>query len=70
KMENDSLKMKPRIINEKTIPAVTGMGLRDAVYLLENLGLNVEISGVGRVVRQSILAGTPARGQSIRLFLD
>lgn len=70
KMENDSLKMKPRIIKEKTIPAVTGMGLRDAVYLLENLGLNVEISGVGRVVRQSILAGTPARGQSIRLFLD
>ncbi len=39
------------------MPDVVGMGLRDAVYLLENSGLTVHYSGHGRVVRQSPKAG-------------
>ena len=67
--ENDRLELAPRRISRKLVPNVTGMGLRDAVYLLENLGLIVEFSGVGKVKRQSIKAGTTNRGQTIRLTL-
>jgi cell division protein FtsI (penicillin-binding protein 3) len=35
------------------VPDVRGMSLRDAVYLLENNGLRVKISGKGKVLRQS-----------------
>lgn len=40
------------------MPNVTGLGLRDALYLLENLGLRVKASGKGKVVRQSVAPGT------------
>lgn len=40
-----------------TMPDITGYGLRDAVYRLERMGLNVKTSGYGRVVSQSIPAG-------------
>ncbi len=42
-----------------SIPDVRGMGARDAVHLLENLGLEVTIQGRGKVVEQSIAVGTP-----------
>ena len=67
--KNNRLDLAPRRISRKLIPNVTGMGLRDAVYLLENLGLLVEFSGVGKVKRQSIKAGTANRGQTIKLTL-
>ncbi len=39
------------------IPDVTGMGARDAVYLLENRGVRVKIEGRGKVTTQSLPAG-------------
>ena len=39
-------------------PNVVGMGLKDAVYLLENMGLKVTATGRGRVMNQSLAAGT------------
>lgn len=39
------------------VPDVTGMGARDAVYVLESRGVKVRIEGRGRVVSQSIPAG-------------
>jgi len=51
---NDSLKIRRRSIPEKQVPNVVGMGLRDALYLLENKGL---------------IPGTRIRGQEIKLFL-
>jgi len=42
------LKMQPGLV-----PDVRGMSLRDAIYLLENKGLRVKISGKGKVLRQS-----------------
>ena len=39
-------------------PNVVGMGLKDAVYLLENMGLTVTATGRGRVMNQSLIAGT------------
>ena len=40
-----------------TIPNVKGMGLRDAMYLLESNGLKVGVSGSGKVTSQSVEAG-------------
>lgn len=69
-IENDSLKLQRKsMAAEKVVPNVVNMGLRDALYVLENRGLRVEAQGVGRVVNQSIRPGTPIRGQSIRLDL-
>ena len=53
------------------VPKVIGMGARDAVYLLESAGMRVQLSGVGRVRRQSIEPGTTrARGRTIHLTLN
>ena len=43
------------------VPNVKEMGLKDAIYLLENTGLVVEVRGKGKVVNQSILAGSRVR---------
>ncbi|MGB3545461.1 MAG: PASTA domain-containing protein [Saprospiraceae bacterium] len=45
------------------------MGLRDALFELENRGLTVKTQGVGRVTRQSLLVGTRLRGQEVLLVL-
>jgi cell division protein FtsI (penicillin-binding protein 3) len=39
-------------------PSVVGMGLKDAVYLLENMGLKVSVTGKGKVFNQSLIPGT------------
>ena len=67
---SDSLHLLARNLNEETVPDVLGMGLRDAVYVLENRGLRVKPNGVGRVRRQSLIPGTRIRGQTIQLYLD
>ena len=52
------------------VPNVLGMGLRDALFLLENRGMRVEINGkYGRVKQQSIKPGTKANGQKIWIRL-
>ncbi len=56
--------------SQKTVPNVVGMKAKDAVYLLENNGLQTSISGKGKVVSQSIKAGkTVSDNQSIKLQL-
>ena len=40
------------------VPNVIGMGLRDAVYLLESQGYKVESKGRGKIVEQSPAAGS------------
>ncbi len=52
------------------VPNVVGMGLMDALYLLENRGLKVRVEGKGMVKSQSILPGKriPSDGEiKIRL---
>jgi len=65
----DSLFLQERNLPEEKVPSVIGMGLRDALYVLENRGLKVISDGVGRVRRQSIKPGTSIRGQTIKLTL-
>jgi len=53
------------------VPNVKGMAGMDAVSLLENLGLKVQIVGNGTVANQSIASGeTLKRGQQITLKLS
>ena len=55
----------------QSVPNVKGMGLKDAVYLLENMNLKVVAKGAGKVSQQSLTAGTSiANGQTIYLDLN
>ena len=52
------------------VPNVIGMSAKDAVYLIESIGMNVDLRGYGTVVKQSSPAGTPAfNGGLIELIL-
>ena len=52
------------------MPNVIGMGLRDAMYILENHGLRVRLSGSGMVKRQSPAPGTRSmKGSTVTLEL-
>jgi cell division protein FtsI (penicillin-binding protein 3) len=52
------------------VPNVVGMGLRDAIYVLENKGLQVKIVGRGAVVKQSINPGSKInKGSEITIQL-
>ncbi len=70
RVRSDSLMWENRTIADNVVPNVVGMGLRDALYLIENRGLKVSVTGFGRVIRQSIKPGTRARGQTVQLYLD
>lgn len=59
-----------RSFNKGVVPNVMGMSARDAVYLIESIGMNVDIIGYGKVVKQSSPPGTPAfNGGLIELTL-
>lgn len=66
---NDSLTLEQRTLPLDIVPSVVGMGLRDALYVLENRGLEVSVDGFGKVVLQSIKPGTRIQGQKILLTL-
>jgi cell division protein FtsI (penicillin-binding protein 3) len=53
------------------VPDVTGMGARDAVFLLENIGVKAKVRGRGKVKSQSIFAGPAAKqGMVCELVLE
>jgi cell division protein FtsI (penicillin-binding protein 3) len=52
-----SVKLQNRKVKKGEMPNVTGMGLLDAVYILESQGLTVKIKGSGIVKKQSVIAG-------------
>ncbi len=65
------VQLTPRSIEEEAIPDVRGMSLRDALRLLEQRGLRVDIQGRGTVRRQSLPPGSePRSGQTILLELS
>ena len=68
--ENAILLQELKVIDH-LIPNVTGMGLRDALYILENHGLRVRFKGHGKVGSQSPTYGTPfEKGTIITLELN
>jgi cell division protein FtsI (penicillin-binding protein 3) len=53
------------------MPNVAGMGLKDAMYLIGNAGLKARVKGSGKVVGQSITAGTRiGKGLMVELALQ
>ena len=57
-------------LEQGIVPDVEGMGIKDAVYLLENEGYKVVFKGSGRVSSQSPTAGSPLeKGKLITLTL-
>jgi cell division protein FtsI (penicillin-binding protein 3) len=68
--QNHALVWKPNRLQAGRVPNVTGMTLRDALFVLGNQGIKVKCQGVGRVQAQSLQAGTPIkRGDIITLTL-
>jgi cell division protein FtsI (penicillin-binding protein 3) len=58
RINNDAIQWRPNTIKNNVMPDVRGMTLRDAIFLLENKGLEVTIDGKGRVTEQSIWPGS------------
>ena len=57
--------------SKHTVPDVTGMGAKDAVYLLESRHVKARVKGRGKVKSQSIHAGTAIKqGMVCELILD
>ena len=68
---SNSVKQSPKVYGENVTPDVTGMGARDAVYLLESRGLKVKVHGRGKVKSQSYPAGkTIVKGSECVLVLN
>lgn len=63
-INNNAIQWKPNSITNNVMPDVRGMTLRDAVFLLENKGLEVTIEGKGRVTEQSIWPGSNIEEQN------
>ncbi len=73
KTDGSGSKVKTRNLStSKTmVPNVKGLNAKDAVYILENLGMKVGIIGFGKVVSQSIVPKTAIEyGRSIQITLN
>lgn len=55
--DKNKVELKPYKYSKYIMPNVLGMGLRDAMHLLGNLGLEVRVIGRGKVVKQSLPTG-------------
>ncbi len=56
--KDNSIRLNNRYIADEIVPDVKGMGAKDALFVLENLGLDVIMLGRGAVSTQSLNPGT------------
>lgn len=69
--KDEEIILSNRKVTDKLMPNVVGMGLKDALFLLENAGLKVEFHGKGSVVQQSIPSGSRiSRGQYVSIQMS
>ncbi|HEY5392006.1 MAG TPA: PASTA domain-containing protein, partial [Hanamia sp.] len=72
-LQDGNAKLLPADIatSSDAIPDVLGLGLKDAVYLLEKKGLKVLATGKGKVVSQSLAQNTGNnKGSTIKIELN
>lgn len=69
KENKDSLMFIPYYPQKDVVPNVVGLTIKDALYMLENLGMQVRFSGKGKVISQSISAGSKITDEVIVLEL-
>ncbi len=68
---DDAIKIVNKKMANNLMPDVVSMGAKDAVYLLENMGLKVELKGRGSIRKQSIPAGSRVTsGQKVILEMS
>ncbi len=71
KRHNDFVSFDDRNVKQGEVPKVLDMGLKDALFILENVGLKVKIKGRGKVIRQSMKPGKKIRpGDVIEIELS
>ncbi len=69
--KNSVVLAKTPVYAQNVVPDVSGMGARDAVYLLETRGIKVRMTGRGKVHEQSLAPGHVIRkGETCVLKLD
>jgi cell division protein FtsI (penicillin-binding protein 3) len=56
--KGELLQAEPFNLNDSVLPSFVGMGLKDVLPVLENLGYKVKVKGSGRIVTQNPIAGT------------
>lgn len=67
----NSVKWVGNTVQKNLVPDVKGMTLRDAIYVLEECGLDVQVEGAGRVVEQSLPVGRRVgKGTNIKIKLS
>jgi cell division protein FtsI (penicillin-binding protein 3) len=63
--------VKAETISKNTMPDVKNMTLKDALYLLENSNVKVQVKGRGKVIAQDVLPGTViSKNQTVTLLLN
>lgn len=68
---DSNISIVPRKISSTTVPSVSGLTAKDAVYLIEHLGMHVYVRGSGKVVKQTVPAGSPVvPGGLMELILE
>jgi cell division protein FtsI (penicillin-binding protein 3) len=67
--ENNQPIVKAKNEEKKLVPDVKGMGLKDALFILESRNIRVGMRGSGKVKQQSIAAGTLVT-KNQKLILD
>jgi cell division protein FtsI (penicillin-binding protein 3) len=66
-----NLKSAQAIVSDSTMPNISGMKLKDALWICEKKGLLVKFVGKGKVIKQSIAQGEYiAKGQQIQIDLN
>ncbi len=67
--DENGVSLSPKAMIAGLVPNVVGMGLQDAVYLIENEGMIAVVNGSGKITNQSITAGAKVNKGS-RIVLD
>lgn len=68
---NDLYKAKEAKLEVGVVPNVVGMGLIDAIYVMENAGYKTKVTGKGKVMKQSVAPGDKLKiGAGVTLELN
>jgi cell division protein FtsI (penicillin-binding protein 3) len=70
-VDSTKVVLKKKAITKNTVPDLTGLSAKDAVYIIESRGMVAQITGYGKVVKQSVPAGSQVyAGGLIELTLN
>jgi cell division protein FtsI (penicillin-binding protein 3) len=64
-----SVNISPVNLDKHVVPNIIGMGLSDAIFVLEKCGLSVKVQGHGKIVAQSIEPQTAITGNKKEIII-